>query len=105
MGVASRQSSVGGRRSAVDGRQASVGGPDSGGFERMDADRAAARAVVGELDAAVHLGEQRVVLPEADVQTGLEAAATLADEDRSAGHDVAVEPLDAEALRVAVAPV
>ena len=54
---------------------------------------------------AVDLGEQRVVLAEPDVEAGTEPAAALAHEDRSAGHDVAVEPLDAEALRVAVAPV
>ena len=44
-------------------------------------------------------------LPQADVQARAEAAAALAHEDRSAGDDVAVEPLHAEALRVAVAPV
>ena len=54
---------------------------------------------------AVDLREQRVVLAEADVEAGPEPAAALTHEDRSAGDDVAVEPLDAEALRIAVAPV
>ena len=55
--------------------------------------------------APADLGKQRVVLAEADVQARAEAAAALAHEDRPAGHDVAVEPLDAEPLRIAVAPV
>src|SRR6188474_680800 len=71
----------------------------------MDADDTALGAVVFELDRAGDLGEQRVVLAAPDVEAGIEASAALADEDRSAGHDVAVEPLDAEALRIAVTPV
>ena len=70
-----------------------------------DADHAAVRAVIGELHVARDLGEERVVLAAADVQARLEAAAALAHEDRAAGHEVAVEPLDAQPLRVAVAPV
>ena len=62
-------------------------------------------AVIRELDRAVDLRKQRVVLAEADVQTGTEPPAALADEDRSAGDEVAVVALDAQALRVAVAPV
>ena len=62
-------------------------------------------AVIFELHAAVDLGEERVVLAETDVEPGLEPAAALAHEDRAAGHDVAVVALDAEPLRVAVAPV
>ena len=71
----------------------------------QDRDDPAARAVVRELHGAVDLGEQRVVLAEPDVQARTEAASALAHQNRSAGHDVAVEALDAEALRVAVAPV
>src|SRR6188508_521623 len=71
----------------------------------MDADDTALGAVVFELDRAGDLGEQRVVLAAPDVEAGIEAAAALADEDGAAGHDVAVEPLDAEALRIAVTPV
>ena len=54
---------------------------------------------------AVDLGEERVVLAEADVETRPEASPALPHEDRTAGHDVAVEPLDAETLRLRVAPV
>ena len=99
----SRQSSVGSRSVSVGSRQSAVAIVSR--LEREDADDAAARAVVLELDRAVDLREQRVVLAEADVQAGTEPAAALAHEDRSAGDDVAVEPLDAEALRIAVAPV
>ena len=77
----------------------------SGLFDRMDADEAAVRAVILELDRAVDLREQRVVLAEADVEAGLEPAAALADQNRSAGHQVAVVALDAQPLRVAVAAV
>ena len=70
-----------------------------------DADEAAARAVIFEPHPAGDLREERVVLAEADVEPGLEPAAALPDENRSAGHDVAVVALDAEALRVAVAAV
>jgi hypothetical protein len=44
-------------------------------------------------------------LPRPYVEARAEAATALAHENRSAGDDVAVEPLDAEALRVAVAAV
>src|SRR5689334_12858933 len=64
----------------------------SGLVDGLDADHAAARPVIGEL-------------PAAHAQARLEAAATLTDQDRSAFYEVAVEPLDAEALRVAVASV
>lgn len=74
-------------------------------LERLDRDHAAVRAVIAELDAAVHLGKQRVVLPEPDVQARTEPASALADKDRSARDDVAVEALDAEPLRIAVAAV
>ena len=74
-------------------------------FQGKDRDHAAARAVIGELHGAVDLGEERVVLAEPDVEAGTELASALAHEDRAAGDDVAVEPLDAEALRIAVAPV
>src|SRR4029079_6731866 len=68
-------------------------------------DDAAFGAVVLKLDRAGNLGEQRVVLAAADVEAGIEATAALGDEDGAAGHDVAVESLDAEALRIAVTPV
>ena len=74
-------------------------------LDRVNADDAAARAVIFELHASVDLRKQRVVLAEADVQARPETAAALPHEDRPAGHDVAVEPLDAEPLRIAVAAI
>src|SRR5688500_11276457 len=74
-------------------------------FDRDDADAAAVRAVARELHGAGDLGEQRVVLAAADVVARAELAAALTDENRPAGHQVAVVPLHAEALRIAVAPV
>jgi hypothetical protein len=54
---------------------------------------------------ASNLREERVVFAEADVQARRKAAAALPHENRSSRHDIAVVPLDAEALRIAVAPV
>src|SRR5512138_2302871 len=73
--------------------------------DRVDADEPSARAVVLELHAAADLREQRVVLAAPHVEPGQELAPALAHEDRPAGDDVAVEPLHAETLRVAVAAV
>jgi hypothetical protein len=61
--------------------------------------------MIGELHAAIDFRKQRVVLAKADVDARTEPAATLPHENRSTRDDVAVESLDAEALRVAVAPV
>src|SRR2546426_1970576 len=74
-------------------------------LERLNTDHAAVCAVVLELHAARDLGEDRVVFAEAGIQPGAEAAAALAHDNRAAGHDVAVVGLDAEPLRVRVAPV
>ena len=62
-------------------------------------------AVVLEADLAVNLGEERVILAQADVQTRLEPAALLTDEDRTARDHVAVVTLDPQPLRVRVAAV
>ena len=48
---------------------------------------------------------EAVVLAETDVEAGVEPAPLLPHEDRSAGHDIAVMTLHAQALRVAVAAV
>jgi hypothetical protein len=61
--------------------------------------------VVLEADLAVDLREERVVFRQPDVEAGIEAAALLSHENRSATHEVAVVTLDAETLRVAVAAV
>src|SRR5258706_13229718 len=74
-------------------------------FERLNADDAALGAVVLELHASGDLGEDRVVLAEARIQSRVEAAPALPDDDRAAGDDVAVVRLDAEPLRVRIAAV
>jgi hypothetical protein len=61
--------------------------------------------VVFEPHTAADLCEERIVLAEADIQTGREPPTALPHEDRSTGHDIAVVALDAQALRVAVAAV
>src|SRR5438477_12779629 len=69
-----------------------------------DADDAPA-ALDAELHGAGREGEQGVVPAAADVLAGVEVRAALPDEDLAGVHDLPAEPLDAEALRVGVAPV
>src|SRR5262245_33206583 len=78
--------------------------PDSG-FDRLNADHAPVRAVILEPDPSGDLRENRVVLADPGVQPGTEPAPPLADDDRAAGHEVAVVRLDAEPLRIRVAAV
>ena len=59
----------------------------------------AAVLAAGEVHDAIDLGEQRVVLAQADVLAGLEARTALANEDRASRHGLAGEALDAKALR------
>ena len=72
---------------------------------RDDVDVLPAATAVLERDDAFHLGEEGVVLAPTDVQSGPEPPPALTDEDRSAGDEVAVEPFDAQPLRIAVAAV
>src|SRR5947208_12574764 len=58
-----------------------------------------------EREGAVTLGEDRVVLADPRAGARAEARATLADDDHAGLHRLAVEELDAEALRVRVAAV
>jgi len=74
-------------------------------IDRLDGDEPSGRAFVLELDNAWDFREQRVVFANADVQTRLELGAVLPDKDRSAGNEHTIMALDAEPLRVAVAPV
>jgi len=62
-------------------------------------------AVILETHGSRDLRENRVVLAAPGVDPGLEAAAPLPDDDRAAGHDVAVVRFHAEPLRVRVAAV
>src|SRR2546421_4638375 len=64
-----------------------------------------ALARLPESELAVALGEDRVVLADSGARTGAKARTALADDDHSCLHDLPVEQLDAEALRVRVAAV
>src|SRR5215207_9102573 len=72
---------------------------------RDDADASAVLAVVLEPDLAIDLREQRVVLAEADVQARIEAPTLLAHQNGTTGDEVAIVPLDAQPLGIAVAAV
>jgi hypothetical protein len=61
--------------------------------------------VVFEPDTSGDFREEGVVFAQADVQAGLESASALSYEDGTACHDVAVVPLYAQPLRIAVAAV
>ena len=62
-------------------------------------------AVLDELHLAVLEGEKREVAAAADVCTGMDLGAALADDDRAGLESLAVVCLDAEKLRVRVAAV
>src|SRR5690606_40698836 len=74
------------------------------GLSSDDADRLAA-TLGAELDGTGGQREQGVVLATADVVTGVELRAALADEDLARVDELAAEALDAEALGVGVAAV
>lgn len=56
-------------------------------------------------DAAIAQGEKGVVVADSDIVAGMEARSALADQNGSRGDGLAVIPLDAETLAVAVASV
>ena len=74
-------------------------------FEGFDQYKLAHGAAVFEHDFAADLGKKRVVLATADVQAGLHASAALPHNDRAAWDNLSAECLEAQPLRVGVAPV
>ena len=74
-------------------------------FRWQNADVAAVLAFVLEEDDAVNLGEERVVLPAANIEAGLVTCAPLADQNRSGADQFAAETLYAEPLPGRVAAV
>src|SRR5574344_3077705 len=62
-------------------------------------------AVLGELHRAVLEGEEGEVAALADVGAGVDLGAALADQDRTGGDLLAIDRLDAQVLRIRVAPV
>src|SRR5579864_8615212 len=69
------------------------------------ADELAHPTAVVKLDNACDLGEQRIVLAPAHVVTGLEPRSALPHNDGAARNQLSAEHLDAEALRIRIAPV
>jgi hypothetical protein len=65
---------------------------------RLYGDELAAATLVFEGNHAINLREQRVVAANSDVDAGLEAGATLPNEDRAARDKLTTETLDAQAL-------
>jgi len=57
-----------------------------------------AAALGAEFDGAGSGGEQRVVAATADIHTGIEVGAALADQDLAGLDDLTAEPLDAQPL-------
>src|SRR3954452_12518977 len=70
-----------------------------------DADEAAALAFVVKVHDAVDLGEKRVVAADADVHAGIKPRPALADQNRTAGDELAGETLDTEHFRLRIAAV
>jgi len=58
-----------------------------------------------EADVTVGKGEKRMIAAHADVVTGVELGAALADENGAGGDELTAVPLHAETLAVAVAAV
>ena len=58
-----------------------------------------------KFDLAVDQGEERVIAAAADIKTGVELRAALANDDRSRSHNLPAICLDATVLRIAVSAV
>jgi len=68
--------------------------------ERLDEGEPAAGATIAELNGAADLGEEGVVLADANVEAGLDRCSTLPHDDRAAGYDLTAERLDAQSLGI-----
>jgi hypothetical protein len=62
-------------------------------------------AAVTELDGAGDLGEERIILANADVRARLQTSAALTDDDGTAGNKLAAENLYAKPLSVRIAAI
>ena len=84
----------------------SHGNGDSGENSlHLDGDLLAVLAQVGETHHAVSLGEQGVVGADADIHTGMDVSAALADENVAGLDELAVRPLGTETLGVGITAV
>ena len=75
------------------------------GSERIDADELAASAFVFKFDDALDQREERVVFAAADVVARLPLGAALTCDDVAAEHALAAKFLEAQSLRMRIAPV
>ncbi len=66
----------------------------------LDHHKLAHRSLVDELNASRDLGKERVVLATSNVHPRLHPRAPLADDDRSARHQLSAESLKPKPLRV-----
>src|SRR2546422_3571327 len=71
----------------------------------VDADLPAVPPAAFPRDLPVHEGKERVITALAYVRAGPDLGATLPDKHAACGHDLSREPLDTEALTLAVPPV
>src|SRR6266545_1870935 len=60
------------------------------------------RSLEAELDLAIDLREQSMVLADSDVVPGVNTGTALANNDAARGHGLPAETLDAEALRLRI---
>src|SRR3954469_11489989 len=74
-------------------------------FGRLHRDGGAAAGAGVEGHPAVRLGEQGVVLADADIGAGVELGAALTDQDVARDHDLIAELLHAQALAGGIAAV
>src|SRR5262249_32197174 len=74
-------------------------------FGGLDTDELPLASTIAEVNHAGDFREQRVVLAETDVLAGFDASAALANDNRSAGDQLAAKGLHAQPLRVGIAPV
>ena len=74
-------------------------------LDRLDHDVLTHRTAVFEDNAASNLREKSIVFAATDVQAGLHPRATLPHDDRTAGHYLSAECLEAKPLRVRIAAI
>src|SRR5436305_14915095 len=74
-------------------------------FQRFDHDKLAHLTAVFEDNFAGDLGEKSIVFASANVEAWLHASAALAHNNCPAGDNLSAECLEAQPLRVGVAPV
>ena len=73
--------------------------------QRLNESEASAVAAVAKLYCPADLGEQRIVLADADIEAGLDRCPALPHDDGAAGDYLAAEGLDTQPLGIRVASV